>query len=182
MILRKHLTKWTTAYFHKIKDLGITGRLGIWIHSFLTLRTQQVIVNGFLTEESAITSGVPQGSVLGPLLFLILMNDIDENLTKSYLLSFADDTNLSKPISTEEDVDSLQQDLITIYNWAKNNNMSFNDKKFELLRYGKNDILKSTTQLLTGRGQAISANDHVKCLGIHLSSDATFQYHIEEIE
>merc|ERR1712215_393203 len=65
--------------FHKIKHLGITGRLGKWIYSFLTGRTQTVIVNGAKTDTSEVNSGVPQGSVLGPLLFLILLGDIDKS-------------------------------------------------------------------------------------------------------
>ena len=76
-------------------------------------------------------SGVPQGSVLGPLLFLVLIGDIDQDIATSFLSSFADDTRLGHGISNEEDVHALQHDLQTAYDWARKNNMEFNSEKFD---------------------------------------------------
>ena len=77
---------------HKLKDLGITGKLGIWIFQFLTNRTHYVRIPGGISKDSPILSGVPQGTVLGPLLFLIMISDINKGTTSSKLISFADDT------------------------------------------------------------------------------------------
>ena len=81
-----------------------------------------------------ISSGVPQGSVLGPLLFLVLIGDIDKDITSTFVSSFADDTRVAKDISSVEDVETLQLDLQSIYEWGEENNMEFNFPKFETLR------------------------------------------------
>ena len=78
----------------KLSLLGIRGLLLQWIQSFLSSRTQMVMVNGVLYDPAPVTSGVPQGSVIGPLLFLILIGDIDQNVAHAFLSSFADDTRL----------------------------------------------------------------------------------------
>ena len=88
-------------------------------------------------------SGVPQGMVLGPKLFLIYVLDIDAEMVESSVFSFADDTRVSKGIISLQDTTALQKDLDTIYNCASVNNMIFNDTKFELLRYGENKFSKN---------------------------------------
>ncbi len=123
----------------KLKLNGIYGKLGRWLHSFLTGRGryQSVSVNGFLSFVCAVLSGVPQGSVLGPLLFLVLINDIDVDITCSFLSSFADDTRIGMGIRSLDDAHQLQTDLNKVYSWATNNNMRLNSSKFEMLSYGK---------------------------------------------
>ena len=85
---------------HKMKLLGICGTLAKWIHSFLTNRKQFVLVNGSISEISWVKSGVPQGTVLGPILFLILIYDIDKDVSSKVSL-FADDTRVMGPIEAE---------------------------------------------------------------------------------
>ena len=80
----------------KLKNIGITGKLGRWIYSFLTGRKQSVLVNGTRSTPSQVLSGVPQGSVIGPLLFLVFIGDIDEFVKNSFLSSFADDTRVAQ--------------------------------------------------------------------------------------
>ena len=104
------------------------------------------------------------------------MGDIDKGVRHSVISSFADDTNISKTVSTDGDVNQLQQDLNAIYTWAKNN-MSFNNK-FELLRCGKEDIKHHISLQTTTNSTETSS--HVKCLGIHLSDDGTFHHHIHQ--
>ena len=105
-------------------------------------------MNGSISKVSHVTSGVPQGTVLGPILFLILINDINKNVTSNVSL-FCDDTRVMGPVQSEEDVEKLQSDLDAIYEWQNCNNMLFNGKKFEMLRYGKNEEIKNSTSYLT---------------------------------
>ncbi|KAG0725497.1 putative RNA-directed DNA polymerase from transposon X-element [Chionoecetes opilio] len=125
-------------------------------------------------------SGVPQGSVLGPLLFLIHMRDIGEEVSDSVLSSFADDTSISRPVSNVQEVEHLQEDLNKVYTWATTNNMTFNEEKFEMLRCGPDCTIKTTTTLHTEGGSHITPTPHVKCLGVYLSGDGSFSHHITE--
>ena len=149
-----------------------------WIESFLTNKAQKVMVNGFLSEPAPVTSGVPQGSVLGPLLFLILIGDIDRNIAESFISSFADDTRLSRAVSGVREASSLQTDLEKIYQWSVENNMMFNGEKFEALRYGRDDVLKCTTSYTSPEGSVIPEKEHVRDLGVTMSNDGTFKQHI----
>ena len=110
----------------KLRVLGISGQLLKWIHSFLTRRRQVVSIDGHLSDEARVISGVPQGSSLGPLLFLIHIADIDDDLDHAFVSSFADDTRLLKDVKKPEDCCNMQSDLLKTYDWAKNNNMEFN--------------------------------------------------------
>ena len=111
---------------NKLASTGIYGNLGRWLFSFLTNRTQSVLVEGRKSRPQPVISGVPQGSVLGPLLFLVLIGDIDKNIASSFLSSFADDTRVGKGITSEADIQFLQADLDSIYKWSQENNMMFN--------------------------------------------------------
>ena len=104
---------------HKLKSHGINGKTLRWIQAFLEKRTQKVVVNGKLSSPHQVISGVPQGSVLGPLLFLILIGDIDENTMHSLISSFADDTRATKGLKEETDAASLQNDLFHTYTGVK---------------------------------------------------------------
>ncbi|XP_076069245.1 uncharacterized protein LOC143041306 [Oratosquilla oratoria] len=108
------------------------------------------------------------------------MEDINEGLNGSSLSSFADDTSLSLPITSIEDVPNLQRDLDTVYTWGSRNNMVFNEEKFEILRHGQHQEIKTETNLLKEGGHEISARQPAKCLGAHLGEDCTFHYHIDE--
>ena len=83
-----------------------------------------------MSTPKQVISGVPQGSVLGPLLFLVLIGDIDKEVATAFLSSFADDTRVGKGIATSSDVEDLQRDLQAVYQWSVDNNMEFNADKF----------------------------------------------------
>ena len=100
---------------NKLKALGITGKLGRWIHCFLTGRTQRVVIDGISSSIKEVLSGVPQGSVLGPLLFLIMIGYIDESVLTAFLSGFADDTRVGHSIKCMEDIQNFQKDLDSIY-------------------------------------------------------------------
>ena len=98
----------------KLKGMGISGKLGRWLHAFLTNRKQAVVVNGAKSMPADVKSGVPQGSVLGPLLFLVLIGDIDREVATSFVSRFADDTRAVNGITTNADVCDLQVDIDAI--------------------------------------------------------------------
>ena len=163
----------------KLKGLGITGKVGKWIHSFLTDRYQTVLVNEGRSDPTKVRSGVPQGSVLGPLLFLILIGDIDQKVAHSFLSSFADDTRIGCQVTSVEDTALLQKDLSSVYSWTSENNMQLNGDKFECLRYGQNKDIKETTCYKSNTDVTIEEKEHVRDLGVTMSNDGTFRKHIE---
>ena len=162
----------------KLKNMGIKGKLHKWIESFLTGRKQFVLVEGEKSEAVQVQSGVPQGSVIGPLLFLILLKDIDKDVRSSWVSSFADDTRVLAGVKNQEDVRQLQTDLDSIYRWAHVNNCMFNADKFECLRYGNDDILKESTNYVSSNQVSIACKDSVRDLGVQVSADAQFKVHI----
>ena len=127
----------------KLYMYGITGKTHRWIEDFLGNRTQEVVVNESKSERGMIKSGVPQGTVLGPLLFLIYINDIESQITSSIHL-FADDSALYRPIYSESDSLSLQEDIFKLQKWANTWQMAFNVNKCKLLRitYRKSSVIK----------------------------------------
>ena len=102
----------------KLQAYGIDGNLPSWINSFLSNRRQRVCVRGSFSEWSQVISGVPQGSVLGPILFILYINDLSEQIQSS-LWTFADDTKIYRPILTTEDQNILQKDLDIFTQWNK---------------------------------------------------------------
>jgi len=103
----------------KLEALGITDNILMWLKSFLIARHQRVAINGEFSSWIPVTSGVPQGSVLGPLLFLIYINDISSVVSNSTVKLFADDFTIYKEIACSADTNLLQFDLLNIVQWAK---------------------------------------------------------------
>ena len=167
--------------FKKLEEMGISGKILGWIKSFLSDRVQQVVVNGVKSDPTPVISGVPQGSVIGPLLFLVLISDIDEDIVDAVVKSFADDTRALHHILTAEDVTTLQKELQKLYKWSDANNMLLNDGKFEAMRYGLNNDIKSSTCYKTPSGQTITVKSTIKDLGVLLSDDCSFNDHINNI-
>ena len=162
----------------KLKHFGIDGKVGRWLFHFLTGRTQTVVVNGRRSSPEPMKSGVPQGSVLGPLLFLVLISDIDSNIMSSFLSSFADDTRIGHAVSSDNDRSALQADLQRVYEWANTNNMQFNSEKFELIRYKLPNSID--TKYTADDGSIIEEKVSLRDLGVTMSNNATFKDHISE--
>jgi len=121
--------------FKKLESHGIGGYTLQWIKHWLSNRRQRVFVNKTFLEWGEVTSGVPQGSVLGPVLFLVYINDIDLGLV-SKLSKFADDSKLCKHISSDKDREALQQDLDRLDQWSQKWQMQFNADKCSIIHLG----------------------------------------------
>ena len=119
----------------KMHKYGIRDNLLDWSASFLKGRTQRVLVNGALSDPCPVLSGVPQGTVLGPLFFLIYINDIHKDLSPGTKISlFADDSLLYRTIADTSDSLTLQKDLDTLQQWETDNLMEFHPGKCSVLR------------------------------------------------
>ena len=165
---------------HKLKKLGIVGKVGIWIKEFLTGRFQRVSANGILSEAVPVISRVPQGTVLGPILFIIMICDLGKELVHSTTSKYADDTKNISKISNINDAENFQKELDEIiYPWAPANNMCLNGDKFEHHRIGKNLGLDKFSYK-DQSGEIIKEKDHIKDLGIYISNDLTWTKQVEE--
>ena len=100
-------------------------------------------------NPASLISGVPQGSVLGPVLFLIYISGIAKNIIASTLV-YVDDTKLKQKVKTEENVEMMQIELQKLYIWGKKNKSEFNSTKFQMIRYGRNTEVKENTEYFTG--------------------------------
>ena len=109
----------------KLWSMGITGNLWKWFECYLTNRIQRVSVNNYLSTPLPVISGVPQGSILGPLLFLIYINDLPSVVTSSKVLLFANDAKCYKTIHNLSDIHLLQLDLDSLTNWSQTNHLFF---------------------------------------------------------
>ncbi|NEQ69831.1 MAG: hypothetical protein F6K21_30935 [Symploca sp. SIO2D2] len=150
----------------KIKAHGISGNVLKWIENWLNNRKQRVVINGSPSNYMPVTSGVPQGSVLGPILFLIYINDIDIGLM-SKISKFADDTKIGGAAKTAEERAQLQEDVNKLIEWADKWQMKFNVDKCSTLHIGKNNEKHSYEM----DGTIIPNVDKEKDLGVIISND-----------
>jgi len=119
----------------KIQGCGISGRLLAWLHDFLMGRKQKVVLNNCASEWSCVTSGVPQGSVLGLLLFNVYVCDMP-SCVNSALLQFADDVKMFRVIRNQQDFQLLQHDIDNLVEWSRLWQLKFNIGKCNLLHLG----------------------------------------------
>ena len=119
----------------KLQAYGFGGEILAWIKDFLTDRRQKVMVNGENSDWQEITSGIPQGSVLGPVLFIIYINDMPDKL-KSICKIFADDSKIYKSIGEVADQDEIQDDLIEIFDWSDIWLLRISVPKCKAIQYG----------------------------------------------
>jgi hypothetical protein len=165
---------------HKMRDLGIHGNIGIWLANFIQNRYQRIVANDEQSELVKITSGVPQGTVLGPLLFLIMINDINNTTQSCRLGSFADDTRITKSIKTTMDCIDMQGAVKNVSMWCDLNGMELNENKFEVIKYGKIEELLNY-EYKTTKGEILKVQPNVKDLGVMLSNDFEYELHINNV-
>ena len=120
----------------KIENCGINGQVQGWINSFVQCRRQRVQVGEAVSGWKKVTSGIPQGSVLGPALFVLFINDLPQ-VVESRVALYADDTNVFREIQSDEDREKLQQDIDELSIWSKKWQLPFNESKCKVMPYGK---------------------------------------------
>ena len=163
----------------KMSKAGIQGKIYTWIESFLKDRKQLIVLDGQISESELVKSGVPQGTVLGPILFLIFIDDITEAIQHATISIFADDSKLTQKITNPEDHKKLQKDIEAAIMWSLLNNMVLNTDKFQLLHHGKNNELKSDYKL--DETNTLTHSATAKDLGITVSEDLSWMKHIINI-
>ena len=150
----------------KLKAHGIGDSITDWIEQWLTDRRQRVVVDGEVSNWKSVLSGVPQGSVLGPILFLIYINDLDDSIT-SNVLKFADDTKLFRKVNTDGDKQHLQNDLDRLVKWSEKWQMLFNFGKCKCLHTGHRNLNVNYKMGDTVLGTTVKEKD----LGVTISAD-----------
>ena len=160
----------------KLERYGIRGYALEWIRSYLSSRYQRVELNGVSSEWQKLTCGVPQGSILGPLLFIIYINDLPKVCQKVEIILFADDTNIEAIGLSDSDINS---DLVNINDCLKQNKLVLNlDKTVQMQIDDKNISKKSSFYL---NGSKIKVAPQSKYLGIRVDSKLSYQTQISNI-
>ena len=175
----------------KLKRYGFHGKSLSWIQSFLSDREQVVVLNSVHSDSARVLSGVPQGSVLRPLilLFILFINDLELAVASSRVSFFADDTRVSKRIGCFEDCLLLQADLYGILDWSRSNNMKLHEQKFELLDHLHNrkshfselPFHMKTLLYKVSSEEILYPAENVSDLGVMVSSDLNWSKQISNI-
>ena len=160
----------------KLAHYGIKGPIQQWIRAFLTDRTMWVTVDGASSPATRVLSGVPQGTVMGPLLFLIYINDLPSKVSPGTTVRlFADDCLVYRDITSEEDQLTLQKDLAALQDWAEKWGMRFNPKKCNILRISRG---RPRDRFYTMCGEILQEVQEVKYLGVTISNNLKWEKHI----
>ena len=159
----------------KLHAYGIRGKVLLWIRDFLNERKQRVVLNGEESNWLDVTSGIPQGSVLGPILFLVYINDLPEVVHNAVKL-FADDTKLYGKSCTDEDQRSIQEDINSLIQWSDSWLLKFNISKCKHMHLGT----RNTQTVYKMDGMDIEQTTCEKDVGVYIDNELKFQRHIAE--
>ena len=163
----------------KLHSMGIRGFLLQWIQNFLYKRKQRVVFKGAVSEWCSVTSGVPQGSVLGPIFFVLFVNDLND-VVSSPLFQFADDHTILRPIFSEGDHNALQTDIHNIFNWTILNKLPLNPSKCSAMHMTRSKSPNYCDTYIMG-GSTLAEVNEFKLLGVTFSKDLSFDSHIDTI-
>ena len=167
------------------KRFGISSIELKWLESYLSNREQQCSINEQLSSKKTITCGVPQGTILGPLLFLLYINDLPECLRSTTPCMYADDTQIfSSSYDANELVVKLNSDLARVRNWLIENKLQMHPSKSKLMFIGSSCNLnnKNTEQPVVVNNIPVSRTDtHKKCLGVQIDEKLSWDSHIDMI-
>ena len=164
---------------HKLEHgFSIYGPLLRWFKSYLSNRRQRVTVLGCTSPETLVTSGVPQGSILGPMLFLLHVNDLPDAVQNSKVACFADDTKIFKRIDTASDAALPQQDLGNLEHRSKSSGLGFNEDKCKCQRITRKSRPFQVSYILNE--SPLTVTPYEKDLGVWVASDLTWSKNITE--
>ena len=152
-----------------LRSLGINGNLLIWIQAFITDRKQRVVLEGVASDWVEVKSGVPQGSVLGPLLFISMLQTLPLNIRSSIMI-YADDTKLYRPVTSQDDAEELQKDLNMLTKWTETWQLPFNYEKCVVMHIGSSNQSFSYSM----KGLRLDETAEEKDLGIIVDKSLKF--------
>ena len=161
----------------KLKSIGISGRLLSWFCCYLSNRKQLVSINGSHSSVLPVSSGVPQGSILGPLLFLVYINDLPDAITSCKVFLFADDTKCCHSISSVSNCEQLQNCLDKLSDWSERWNLHFNESKCVIMNFQKPTKTITISYDYRVGSNAISVSDCHRDLGVLLQSNLNWSNH-----
>ncbi|KAI8426450.1 hypothetical protein MSG28_005277 [Choristoneura fumiferana] len=162
-----------------LHDFSVSGEMLAWLRSYLTGRRQRVVKDGYMSAYYPTTSGVPQGSHLGPLLFVLFVNDIGDVIKNSKFLLYADDLKLYKEVKNTSDVELLQMDLDSISRWCASNGMVLNVSKCQHIKFTRNmNIINSSYAI---GGVELEEVCTIRDLGVILDNKLSFISHIDSV-
>ena len=162
----------------KLMGYGVQDKIVQWIQAFLQDRRQCVSINGIKSEWAPVTSGIPQGSVLGPCLFVIFINDLPD-VTHSMAQMFADDTKVFRQIHEQADQQVLQDDIDNLSHWSDTWQLRFNAKKCKVLHIGRNNPQHQYSMYVKGEKEFLEVTELEKDLGVNVDPELKFSRHIE---
>ena len=163
----------------QINSFGITSKAKNWIEAFLSNRKQKVRVNGEESRWAPVLSGIPQGSIMGPILFSLFVNDLPQEV-HSLISLFADDTKIHIPLTSDEAATQLQEDLWTLESWAERMQMRFHPNKCKIMHLGHNNPKKDYYMHNTdGTMHRLEETEVEKDLGVYIDNELKFTNHCQ---
>lgn len=168
----------------KLRHIGLSSQVILWFQSYLSFRYQRVRINSSLSDLLPISTGVPQGSILGPLLFSVYVNDLPLSLKKCEVDSYVDDTKMYLSFNVKDKdilITDLQQDLTSIRNWCFNNSLLINPDKTKLIVFGTKQMLSRLDDFkLSLLGKELTPCDSVRDLGVYVDSQLSYDKHVSK--
>lgn len=161
---------------NKVHAYGIRGKIYNWIKDFLAERHQRVVIGNDKSSWKPVTSGIPQGSVLGPILFTIFINDMPD-VVKSFMKLFADDAKLFRAIESMEDIEMIQDDINKLSDWSFKWQLPLNIIKCKAIHYGK----KNPNSSYSMNNSALNTDTTEKDVGVTFDESLEFRLHIKNM-
>ena len=166
----------------KLKYYGICGTSLNWFNSYLSNRQQFVEIDNIRSGFSPVLLGIPQGSILGPLMFIIYVNDMHNSSDFFQFVQYADDTSLFNPMSPFQDSDTLNYELKKVYKWLCINKLSLNIRKTKyIIFHNKNKKIEHIVPSIKLENATVEKIDNINFLGIHIDGTLDWNSHIDKI-
>ena len=163
----------------KLQRYGIKGNIINWIIDLLAHRKQRVRINKIFSNWQEVISGIPQGSVISPLLFVIFINDLPDVIKDSHIFLFADDMKVFNPIYNEENCNHLQKDLTSAEKWSETSLLKCHPDKCCNMRIGRSSI-RNDGYTMGKEQKTINKAETVKDIGVTFDSSLNFEAHVKK--